>query len=249
MSGPDRLGSRKVNGMGDAHAELMSRFQRIFACDGLAGEGNRLAILRAFLDCEVHVGAEDLFHRLQAADRPGDDTMPISLDEVESTLEMFVNYGLAVKREFEGQPTRYEHVHPGRDHDHMICVRCGRIVEIADARLEALLEQLARREGLRPLAHRLEIYGLCRRCDARPGPLMPLSSLPEGTRARIITLTGGRGLQARLISMGLNPGSEVAVVNNTGPGPFIIASRGTRIALGFGLARRLLVMPLNAERR
>jgi len=229
--------------MTDPHEALLERFRQIFARDGLCAEDQRLAILKEFLCCEGHVGAEDLFHRLQAADGPAAETAPVSLDEVEAALETFVNYGLAVKREFEGQPARYEHVHPGCHHDHMICVRCGKIVEIADARLEALQDHLARRDGIRPLLHRLEIYGLCRDCDSQPERLLPLSGMPEGTRARIVTLTGGPGLQARLVSMGLNPGSEIEVLNNSGPGPFIVVSRGTRIALGFGLARRVLVTP------
>jgi len=220
------------------HEELVERFQRVFREDGLGDVGGRVAVLREFLGTQEHVLAEDIRSRLVGRG------VPLETDDVEAALESFVIYGLAAKREFEGQPPRYEHLHPGHHHDHIICVRCGKIQEVADSRLEDLQDHVVRLRGFRPLAHRLEIYGLCGDCDAKPDHLLPLSALPEGARGRVGTLTGGRGLQARLISMGLNPGSEVEVISNSGPGPFIVASRGTRIALGFGLARRVLVTPI-----
>lgn len=224
-----------VSPVADEHEGLVARFRAIFGRDGLGDAESRLAILRRFVETEGHILAEDLFRRLQT------DDVPVTLDEVRAALEGFVNYGLAVRRQFEGQPTRYEHLHRGRHHDHVICVKCGKIVEIADVRLEELKDRLARREGLRPLAHRLEVYGLCRACDREPDRVESLADLPEGERGRVVALTGGRGLKARLVSMGLNPGAVVEVVNNRGPGPFIVVSNGTRIALGYGLAQGVLV--------
>lgn len=224
--------------MSERHRGVVDRFRQVFQQDGLGEVETRLAVLEEFLECEGHVGAEEVAERLAAKGTP------IEAARVHACLEGFVNYGLAARREFEGLPHRYEHLHPGRHHDHMICVRCGTILEIANARLEELQDRLVRRQGLRPLAHRLEVYGLCRACDSQPDRLVPLSAVPEGSRARIGTLTGGRGLQARLVSMGLNPGSEVEVISNTGPGPFIVGSRGSRIALGYGLARRVFVDPI-----
>ncbi len=71
---------------------------------------------------------------------------------------------------------------------------------------------------------------------------LPLSALPPGSRARIVALNGGYGSMRRLMEMGLTPGTVVEVVRN-GPGPIILRVRGAMIALGRGLASKILVEP------
>ncbi|MDP2989474.1 MAG: transcriptional repressor [Kiritimatiellota bacterium] len=46
----------------------------------------------------------------------------------------------------------------------MVCTRCGRFEEVMDPKIELLQERLATRHGFRPERHRMEIYGICRRC-------------------------------------------------------------------------------------
>ncbi len=72
---------------------------------------------------------------------------------------------------------------------------------------------------------------------------MPLSALPPGARARVVALEGGYGSMRRLMEMGLTPGALVEVVRN-GPGPIILRVRGTMIALGRGLASKIIVEPV-----
>ena len=74
---------------------------------------------------------------------------------------------------------------------------------------------------------------------------MPLSMASPGERIRIVRIQGGRGVQGRLTSMGLNQGAEVEVIKSSGPGPFIVASGQTRIALGFGMAQKIVVSPID----
>lgn len=64
--------------------------------------------------------------------------------------------------------------------------------------------------------------------------------LPPGTRARILSIDSGCRLRTRLLQMGLTPGTVVEVVDNT-RGPVIIRVRGVTIALGRGMAGRILV--------
>jgi Fe2+ transport system protein FeoA len=48
-------------------------------------------------------------------------------------------------------------------------------------------------------------------------------------------------VERRLTSMGLNQGARVEIIKSSGPGPVIVVSRQTRIALGHGLANQILV--------
>lgn len=68
-----------------------------------------------------------------------------------------------------------------------------------------------------------------------------LSEVRVGETVRIIGLEQGRGFQMRLVSMGLTPGTTVRVVQKAPGGPCIVATRGTRIALGRGMLDRIRV--------
>ena len=58
-------------------------------------------------------------------------------------------------------------------------------------------------------------------------------------------MTGDRGhrLEHRLNYMGLVPGEQLRVVQNTAPGPMIIAVKGSRLCLSRGVAFRLMMRP------
>lgn len=70
---------------------------------------------------------------------------------------------------------------------------------------------------------------------------MPLSTLTEGTRAILKQITGGRQLRGRLAALGLLPGTELEVIQNSGQGPFVVAVKGSRIVIGRGMASRIEV--------
>jgi Fur family ferric uptake transcriptional regulator len=57
-------------------------------------------------------------------------------------------------------------------HHHVVCSRCGRVTDIADEGLRAVVNEVARRTGYRVDEHRLELFGLCPACQAsEPAPL------------------------------------------------------------------------------
>jgi len=61
---------------------------------------------------------------------------------------------------------RFEHVLGHEHHDHMVCTRCGAILEFRDDQLEALQDAAARRVGFEIERHSLRLYGRCRACAA-----------------------------------------------------------------------------------
>ena len=71
----------------------------------------------------------------------------------------------------------------------------------------------------------------------------PLTSVPAGGKARVVALAGGHHFQNRLVSMGLNVGVEIKVVNSSNGrgGPMLIATGGTRLGIGHGMAERIMV--------
>ena len=63
----------------------------------------------------------------------------------------------------------------------------------------------------------------------------------RGQKVRLVAINAGRSLQARLASMGLIPGVEIEVINNSSKGPFIVAVNGVRLMLGRGMAHKIEV--------
>ena len=69
---------------------------------------------------------------------------------------------------------------------------------------------------------------------------MPLTMVNPGQEVTLVDIYGGRGIRSRLYSMGLIPGVKLTVVENSG-GPIMIAINDTRLALGFGMANKIMV--------
>jgi Fe2+ transport system protein FeoA len=75
-----------------------------------------------------------------------------------------------------------------------------------------------------------------------PNPkLRPLSEVRIGSLVRIGSIEGGKRMGRRLSEMGLRPGAVTEVVSGEGGGPVVLRVDGTRLALGRGMARRILV--------
>jgi len=224
------------------HRDIHRQFKVIFEREGLDRIDERLAILEVFLSTENHLTAAELTRTL--------NEKGISLSEgfVAENLKLYSRYGFAQEEQFTDQVPRYEHRHLGRHHDHLICVRCGTILEFYSPEIEALQTEVARRMGFHDLQHRMEIYGLCSNCLRKREPAIPLTMASPGERVRIMGFMGGKGLERRLTSMGLNRGADVEVIKSSGPGPLIVAARETRIAIGYGMAKHILVsMAHNTE--
>ncbi len=69
-----------------------------------------------------------------------------------------------------------------------------------------------------------------------------LSTVKTGQKVRLLSIEAGRGLNTRLASMGLVPNVEITVVSNGHPGPFVISVKNSRMMLGRGMARKILVL-------
>jgi Fur family ferric uptake transcriptional regulator len=116
----------------------------------------RDAILEVFLETTGHIASDDLYQKVRER-HPG-----IGYTTVYRTMKVFCEAGLAAERTFEDGVTRYEIPH--EHHDHLVCVRCGRIVEFECSMIESAQDRIAGEYGFRLLRHRHELYGHCPDC-------------------------------------------------------------------------------------
>lgn len=116
-------------------------------------------ILRVFLASDGHWSADELAARVRA-ENPG-----IGLSTIYRTLKLLVESGLAEEHRFGSDVALYE---PAQDHhEHMICQACERIFEFENEELEALKTRIMEEHGFRMVRHSLQIFGVCRECQAQ----------------------------------------------------------------------------------
>ncbi len=194
-----------------------------------------LKVFDAFQASEDHVTIEELKKKLQ--------DKGIVLDErtIQDYMSKIVEFGFAIKKEFKDQPAKFEHRHLGFHHDHLICIRCNKIVEFEDPTLEDLQEQIAKKHGFNILHHRMEIYGICEDCRHKIRDLMPLNMAKPGEKYVVKEIVGGRMARLRLFSMGIRPGDILEVISDSVGDGIVVARGDTRLAIGKGMAQKIMV--------
>lgn len=74
--------------------------------------------------------------------------------------------------------------------------------------------------------------------------LFPLALAAEGDKVRICLLRAGKGLEKRLLEMGLSLETELEVLQRHANGAVVVARGGMRLALGAGMAHKIMVAPV-----
>lgn len=126
---------------------------------GLKVTQPRMRILEMFESSPTrHMGAEEIYRKLL------DDGQDIGLATVYRVLTQFESAGLLTRHHFESGHAVYE-LSEQQHHDHIVCVRCGRVDEFRNEQIETLQDQIAEKAGYKVTDHVLYIYGVCAKCQ------------------------------------------------------------------------------------
>lgn len=142
-----------------------NRFKVLISEEGLKSTRQRAEILDIFLNSTGHKNLAEIHAQVVRMDPK------IGYTTVYRTLKLLTRLGLAAERKFADGGTRYEPIHEGTHHDHLICLSCGKIVEFEDDGLESLQNRIARDHGFKIFHHRMELYGYCNPCAHKKGIL------------------------------------------------------------------------------
>lgn len=125
---------------------------------GLKVTAPRLKILDVLVThSEEHVTAEDLYRLLLES---GEE---VGLATVYRVLTQFEAAGLVKRHHFEGNQSVFE-LDQGGHHDHLVCVRCGRVVEFYDEAIEQRQKAVAAVHGFSLSDHSHTLFGICADC-------------------------------------------------------------------------------------
>ncbi|MBI2381882.1 MAG: ferric iron uptake transcriptional regulator [Gammaproteobacteria bacterium] len=107
-----------------------------------------------------HLSAEDVYKTLL------DQGEDVGLATVYRVLTQFEAAGLVTRHHFEGGHSIFE-VNQGDHHDHLVCLKCNKVIEFVDPIIEERQRAIAETHGFTLTDHNLYLYGICKDCGSR----------------------------------------------------------------------------------
>lgn len=138
-------------------------FAAFMARNGFSNTAQRRAIAEAFFSFPGHHTLEEFYHHVCQLDAT------IGQTTVYRTLKLLCAAGLASEIQFGDNVARYEVAAPNSHHDHLVCLKCGRIIEIYDPRIESIQNEIALKNDFSLSGHTHNLYGACASCRKKPG--------------------------------------------------------------------------------
>ena len=137
---------------------LRAELESVMGRRGLRSTSQRRLILDRLFEIGEHFTADDLIADVRQADPS------VGSATVYRTLDLLMKAGLVREHDFGDGFRRYE-ARPSRPrHEHLVCTRCGKVIEFESEAVDRLEQEIAGLHRFRPSRHRLEIYGLCEEC-------------------------------------------------------------------------------------
>jgi Fur family ferric uptake transcriptional regulator len=140
--------------------EPIQRLEEHLAKHSKKMTNQRRVILEVFESMDGHASLEEVLINVQQK------MTGVGMATIYRTMKLFTDAGIAHERRFDDGLTRYEMHHEGEHHDHLICIKCNRIIEFEDEIIEARQETVAAKYGIKILSHKLELYGTCVDADS-----------------------------------------------------------------------------------
>ena len=133
-------------------------FRQYLKNNGLLHSKQREQILDIFLKTEKHHTIGDLYELIRKKNPK------IGLATVYRAMRVICDAGLARQLDFGDGVKRFEHKYQHQHHHHLVCLRCGRAIEVVSPEIEKVQQRLAKKHGFTPVKDTMKIFGICRQC-------------------------------------------------------------------------------------
>lgn len=116
----------------------------------------RYKVLDRIAELDRHFSADELYVYMNThGDR-------ISRATIYSTLDLLTKCNILMKHRFQGDSAHYELSSRMPDHDHLICIECGRITEFREKAIDEIRQHVSEDLGFKPVSHSLQIFAVCK---------------------------------------------------------------------------------------
>ena len=140
--------------------DFTQQFEDFLKSSGLRLTQKRMDVLSQVFAYPGHFQTEDLLVHMRQ------NGFNVSRPTIYRTLPLLVQSGLLTEFIDAQKNTRYESIHSLKEHAHLICLRCGQIVEFKEPQIDALQKAVCEAYQFKPVRFRNEIIGHCAECQA-----------------------------------------------------------------------------------
>lgn len=141
---------------------MQERWREVFHSFNKRATPSRCAIVEVFEEKKKHLSAEEVYEYLKAKKKK------IGMATIYRNLDLLLRMGVLRKVNFGDGKEHYEMVRQALQHHHLICTRCGEVIDCGDVEEEMFLERLredfAKKYRFSVASYHVYFYGLCARC-------------------------------------------------------------------------------------
>lgn len=145
---------------GKTKEDIISQLKEIIKQKGLKYTKQREIIFETILDSDEHLNAEEVYNNI----RVKYPDVNIGIATVYRALVFLEEADLISSVSLNKDGKKFE-TNFKNHHDHLICVRCGKIVEFHDDEIEQRQEIAAVTKGFKLVSHTMNLYGVCSDCQ------------------------------------------------------------------------------------
>lgn len=140
---------------------VKERFSSYLKSKGHRITNERLLVLESLCSNESHIDAENLFIKMRGRG------LKVSRATVYNTLQLLLQSNLIKRSHFGESHHHYEPLLTGRQHHHLVCSSCGKVIEFSSDLLNKIQADICGKYRFRFSNSAFQITGVCRECSER----------------------------------------------------------------------------------